>query len=114
MSPSQSSASTEAASAMKLVMLEKSTEHARQRGEKFYTAVHEFSELAEDNKPLLIPTHVLIAEIVGNLAILMAFYVITAHKAATTGNMRVVFYCLKAQASITNTQRAVLKLFAAL
>jgi hypothetical protein len=44
MSPPQSSASTEAASAMNLAMLEKSAERARQRGEQFYTAIHEFSE----------------------------------------------------------------------
>ena len=114
MSPPQSSASTEAASAMKLAMLEKSAEHARQRGEQFYTAIHEFSELAEDNKPLLTPTHVLIAEIVGNLSILMALHVMAAYQAPTTGNGRVAFYCLKVQALLVNAQKAVFNLFVAL
>ncbi len=97
---------------MKLAMLEKSTEHSRRRGEQFYTAVHEFSALAEDNKPLLTPTHVLIAEILGNLAIIVAFHAVTAQKAATMCNFRVTFYCLKVQASLFNAQEAVRKLLA--
>lgn len=66
------STSTDTHKAWLTVMQELATQYANVRSQAFYQSMEEFAKLSPDNRPVVTPYGVLIAEMVGSIALLKA------------------------------------------
>ena len=64
------STSSDTYKAWRTVMRELATQYADARSPAFYNSMREFAQLSPDNRPIVTPYGVLIAEMLGSIAIL--------------------------------------------
>lgn len=96
------SSSTEVYSAWVAVVKNLATAHAVERQKTYVPAMREYGEIPHENKPVVSPLGVLIAEIIGSISILGAELTMQKHQARQSGNREAYMFFSRIEQQVEN------------